>query len=213
VTVALARTSNPSADDLAIGERLCVMQGRMLSLSEVVKPLLDAGEEFVLVGGHAVNAWTGEARATVDVDIVARHPDKARDLLSKAFPQLTVEEHPVVIRLKDAKLEAIDIIRPKSSPLFERVLNLTRPISLGGVEILVPEQEAMLALKFAAMIMPSRRLEDRYIDARDFLLIAKSIVTPDVKKLAELGELVYVGGGSGLLKLVEDARAGRRLEF
>jgi hypothetical protein len=92
-------------------------------------------------------------------------------------------------------------------------LKLTKSIQLGEIDILVPEQEAMLALKFAAMVMPTRRLEDRYIDARDFLLIAKSIATPDLTKLAELGELVYAGGGRELLKLVDDARAGRRLEF
>ncbi|MGH7179899.1 MAG: hypothetical protein ACREJC_21160 [Tepidisphaeraceae bacterium] len=35
----------------------------------------------------------------------------------------------------------------------------------------------------------------------------------DEKKLTELGELVYSRGGKGLLKLIADARAGKRLEF
>ena len=31
--------------------------------------------------------------------------------------------------------------------------------------------------------------------------------------LRELGDLVYAGGGAFVVKLVADARAGRRLEF
>lgn len=189
------------------------MQGRILTPSAVAKPLDDAGLKFVLVGAHAVNAWTGRARATVDIDIIAEKPSRARDALQLAFPDLTVEEHPVVIRFKDAKLEAIDIIRPESSPLFKRVLKLTHPVQLGDRQIHIPEQEAVLALKFAAMAMPTRQIEDRHIDARDFIMVAKLIPSPDEAKLSELGELAYTGGGTELLKLVADARAGKRLEF
>lgn len=189
------------------------MQGRPITPTEVAKPLIAAGLKFVLVGGHAINAWTGEPRATVDIDIIAERPARARDALHAAFPHLTVEEHPVVIRLRDEAMEAIDIIRPESSPLFKRVLKLTRAVRLGEVDVQIPMQEAVLALKFAALVMPSRRLEDRYVDARDFILVAKSITAPDEEKLAELGELAFAGGGSELLKLVADARAGRRLQF
>jgi hypothetical protein len=205
--------SRPSADDLALGERLSVMQGRILTPSAVAKPLDDAGLKFVLVGGHAVNAWTGRARATVDIDIIAEKPTRSRDALKRAFPELTVEEHPVVIRFKDEKLEAIDIIRPESSPLFQRVLKLTRAVQLGDVQVHIPQQEAILALKFAAMAMPTRQLEDRHIDARDFIMVAKLIAAPDEALLNELGELAYTGGGKELLKLVADARAGRRIEL
>ena len=189
------------------------MQGRILTPSAVAKPLDDAGLKFVLVGGHAVNAWTGRARATVDIDIIAEKPARARDALKQAFPELTVEEHPVVIRFKDEKLEAIDIIRPESSPLFKRVLKLTHSVQLGDSQVHIPQQEAILALKFAAMAMPTRQLEDRHIDARDFIMVAKLIAAPDEALLNELGELAYTGGGKDLLKLVADARAGRRLEF
>jgi hypothetical protein len=213
MTVAGSINANPSADDLALGERLSIMQGRVLGPSDVAKPLNAAGIQFVLVGGHAINAWTNEPRATVDIDIIAEKPTRARDVLAAAFPDLTIEEHPVVIRFKDQTHEAIDIIRPESSPLFKRVLKLAQPIAVGVIEIRIPEREAMLALKFAAFVMPTRRMEDRYIDARDFMLVAKSPQPLDETKLRELGELVYAGGGSELLKLVEDARAGRRLEF
>ena len=42
---------------------------------------------------------------------------------------------------------------------------------------------------------------------------AKMMQRANQKKLTELGELVYAGGGAELLKLVADARAGRRIEF
>jgi hypothetical protein len=210
---ATTKSPPPSADDLALGERLSVMQGRLLTPSAVAKPLDEAGLKFVLVGGHAVNAWTGRARATVDIDIIAEKPARARDVLKQAFPDLTVEEHPVAIRFKDEKLEAIDIIRPESSPLFNRVLKLTRAVRLGDAYVQIPQQEAILALKFAAMAMPTRQLEDRHTDARDFIMVAKLLPSPDEAMLHELGELAYAGGGKELLKLVADARAGRRLEF
>ncbi|MDQ3440075.1 MAG: nucleotidyl transferase AbiEii/AbiGii toxin family protein [Planctomycetota bacterium] len=174
----------------------------------MAKPLIAANLRFVLVGGHAINAWTGEARATVDIDIIAERPARARDALHAAFPHLTVEEHPVVIRMKDAAMEAIAIIRPESSPFFKRVLKFTQSVRLGEVDMQIPRQEAALALKFAALVMRTRRLEDRYVDARDFILVAKSIATPDEQTLAELGELAFTGGGNEILKLLADARAG-----
>ncbi len=203
----------PSADDLLLGERLSQMQGRVLTPSDVVAPLNNARLKFVLVGGHAINAWTGEPRATVDIDLIAEKPNRARDVLHVAFPHLVIEEHPVVIRFKDAAMEAIDIIRPQSSPLFKAALQLTTPVRLGDAEVHIPQREAVLALKFAALVMPTRRLEDRYVDARDFILVAKAISVPDESKLAELGEMAFSGGGKQLLKLVTDARAGRRLDF
>jgi hypothetical protein len=200
-------------DDLLRGQRLGIMHGRDIQPVDIFRILNAAKLTAVLVGAHAVNARTGEPRTTMDVDLVAARPKKVAAELARAFPMLSVEDHPVVIRFKDDKHEAIDIIKPSSSPLFKKVLNSTEQLKVEGVKITIPSYEATIALKFASMIGPARRLADKYTDARDFILLAKQAKQLSESRLSHLGELVYVGGGKELLKLFGDARAGRRLEF
>ena len=54
---------------------------------------------------------------------------------------------------------------------------------------------------------------DKLIDAGDLLRVIEANATIDLNLLADLGELVYAGGGKEILKLVADARAGKKLEF
>lgn len=201
------------ADDLAMGMRLSMSQGREIQPIDIFKILNAAGLKAVLIGAHAVNVRTGRPRATVDVDLVAAKPKNVVQALQLAFPHLVLEDHPVVYRFKDDRREAIDVIKPRSSPLFARILKLTEEIEVDGIPLRIPDIEAMLALKFASMVTPTRQIEDRYADARDFILVAKGASSLIEPKLDELGELVFPGGGKNLLKLVADARAGRRLDI
>ena len=68
-------------------------------------------------------------------------------------------------------------------------------------------------MKFAAMVSVHRAYEDKLIDGRDFIYMVKKNSELDPDTLQRLGELVYSGGGKEILKLVADARAGKRLEF
>jgi hypothetical protein len=201
-------------DDFLLGERLANMQGRAIGPTELFRLLNAAGLKGVLIDAHAINARSGEPRATLDVDIVAERPKKVVDVFRRAYPALVVEDHPVVVRFKDQGKEAIDVIKPASSPLFKRVLKLTEVLNAEGVAVTVADAEALLALKFQAMVSPARRMEKKHRDASDFILLAKQLPRVYQAKLTQLGELVYPdGGGRELIKLVTDARAGRRLEF
>jgi hypothetical protein len=200
-------------DDFLLGERLTIMQGRNIGPTELFRLLNAAGLKAVLVGAHAVNARSGEPRATLDVDLVAERPKKVVELFRRAFPHLQVEDHAVVTRFKDKGQEAIDVIKPASSRLFRRVLKLTESFKAEGIEITMADLEAVISLKFQAMISPARRLEKKYRDASDFILLVKQLRRIDEDKFKELGDLAYPGGGEELLKLVADARAGRRLAF
>src|SRR3954463_11658577 len=100
------------AEDIGLSERLSRMQGQEIGPTEVVKALQKANVKHVLVGAHAISAWAGDPRATIDVDLIASNPAQARKALEAAFPQFTVEEHPVVIRFKWEGRERIDVIRP-----------------------------------------------------------------------------------------------------
>jgi hypothetical protein len=207
------------AKDLALGMRLSMSQGREIQPVDVFRVLNASKLRAVLVDAHAVNARTGEPRATVDVDVIAQRPKIAARALQRAFPHLTLEDHTAVIRFRDEMHEAIDVIKPQSSLLFKMVVDsASAQITIQGVKLLIPDDYALLALKFASMANPNRSVEDRYVDGRDFILVAKAIkpIVPksvQQKALWKYGEAAYRGGGDDLLKLVTDARAGRKLNI
>jgi hypothetical protein len=213
MTLRTAGNASELADDIRLSERLSRMQGQEIGPRDVVSVLQAAGAKHVLVGAHAISAWAGDPRATMDVDVVASRPAQARDALSAAFPDLTVEEHPVVIRFLRERRQVIDVIRPTSSPIFNAALSNVVRVTLGDIEVDVPRLEMALALKFAAMASPTRQVKDKYQDAHDFIAMVQHNANIDSAKLTEFAELIYPGGGADVAKLVADARAGRRLEF
>ncbi|MBC7821968.1 MAG: hypothetical protein IAG10_34205 [Planctomycetaceae bacterium] len=184
-----------------------------LSPVDVARVLSRAKVRYVLVGAHAINLYTGKPRATQDVDIVTDGPVKARRAVSQAYPHFSVEDHPVVIRFKDGGAEVLDLIKARSAKLFRRVLRLVTTVTMDSQPVLVPTAEAALALKFYSMTNPTRAADDRMQDAVDFSRAAKLQHQVDRTVLHELGELVYAGGGDAVIKLLDDARAGRRLQI
>jgi len=210
-------TSNPilmpPAQGLTRGVELSKMYGMSLTPIDVARVLSRAKVRYVLIGAHAINLYTGKPRATQDVDVVTDSPAKASKAIRFAFPNLTVEDHPAVVRFKDGNVEVLDLIKAKSGKLFRKVLQLITTSEIDGDPIIVPTAEAALALKFHSMTNPTRPIDDRMQDAVDFSRAAKSQRNVDQALLKELGELVYSGGGEALLKLLDDARKGRRLEI
>src|SRR5437773_402894 len=83
---------------------------------DVIHLLNRANVSFVLVGAHGLGGWMNKPRATEDVDIVvaARHLKKAIGTLLETFKHLEVDEHVVVIRLRDreTKQVVIDVMKP-----------------------------------------------------------------------------------------------------
>jgi predicted nucleotidyltransferase len=201
------------ADDIALGMQLAKMQGRPIGPGEVARVLENAGVKYVIVGAHAANGYSGKPRATVDVDVIAQFPKKAAAAIAKAFPHLTIEDSVVVTRFKDESLEAIDIMKPAVAKLWPRLLKDAREIRIAGEMLRVPSLEGVIAAKFASMVSPTRRLPDKKQDAVDFIRIVEANERIDLNLLKEYAELVYPGGGEEVLKLVADARAGKRLEF
>jgi hypothetical protein len=68
-----------------------------------------------------------------------------------------------------------------------------------------------LALKFALMISLNRANTDRLQDAHDFSAMVTNNAEIDLGKLAELGELVYSGGGKEIVEKVAQIRRGEML--
>jgi len=200
-------------EDISVSAKLSRMQGQQLGPADVARVLNAAGVKFVLVGAYAIAGYTGKPRATVDVDLVASSPKKATAALRSAFPELEVQDHPVVTRFLRSGQEVIDVIKPSSARLFRRLLKLNRTVRMGDQAVRVPTLEGVLAAKFAAMVSPVRKITDRQQDGVDFARAIEANARIDLALLGELGDLVYAGGGKEILKLAQDARAGRRLEF
>jgi hypothetical protein len=78
----------------------------------------------------------------------------------------------------------------------------------------VPTLEMALTCKFAPMISLMRVDKKKLIDAADFIdIVEKNADSIDLDALAELGDVVYNGGGKEIVELVRKVRAGEKLEL
>jgi hypothetical protein len=186
----------------------------LIKPEDVVRVLNAAGVKFVLAGAHGIGCWTGQPRATKDVDVIVgkRHAKKAVTALVGAFPHLVVEEEDVVTRLRDPETKevAIDVMKP-AEPVVAAALKNCVESRAGQHAVQIPNAEMALALKFAAMVNPNRPDDKKYIDAADFIRIVRQNPAIDSAKLPSLGELVYSGGGAEILELIRRVRAGEKL--
>lgn len=186
----------------------------MVAPEDVIPVLNQAGVRFMLMGNYGISGWRGEERATQDVDILVRSRDhrKAVKAISEAFPRLQVADSPVVTRFLDPvrRVALIDLMKP-NQPLFKVAF---RQSVLDAEGYLIPNLEFALACKFAAMVSPYREVRKKHLDAADFMsMVEANASSIRLAQLRRLGERVYPGGGAEVLQLVEDAKAGRRLEF
>jgi hypothetical protein len=186
----------------------------MIAPADVISVLTEAGVGFVLMGNYGITGWRGEARATEDVDILVRARDhrKAVRAVHEAFPRLEVTDFAAVTRFLDpvTKGPLIDLMKP-NQPLFKVAFRQTVVVEEG---YRIPNLEFALACKFAAMVSPNREEKKKHLDAADFIsMVEKNSSSIRPARLRRLGERVYSGGGAEIMQLVEDAKAGRRLDF
>ena len=189
---------------------------RAIPPAEVIAVLQRAGISFVLVGAYGLSGWIRKPRATEDVDVVvaAKHHKKAIKALLSAFAHLEADDQAVVTRLRDRETGevAIDVMKPNQQ-LYREVFKHTQSISSEGQTFRIPSLEMALAMKFAPMISLYRADIDKYQDAHDFGRMVISNPDVDFEKLAELGDLVYPGGGKEIVEKVGQVRAGEKLKL
>jgi hypothetical protein len=147
----------------------------------------------------------------VDIVVAARHQKKAIKALLAAFPNLELQDLPVVARLKDRETQqvAIDVMKPNQQ-LYRAAFENTKTVRSEGQTYKIPSLEMALAMKFAPMVSLHREDADKYLDAHDFMHMVKSNPEIDLETLAQLGDLVYSGGGAEVLELVRKTRAGEK---
>lgn len=186
----------------------------MITPEDVIRVLNAAGVRYMLMGNYGITGWRLERRASEDVDVLVRTRDhrKAVNTILYSFPDLQMQDFPVVTRFLDPATEipVIDLMKP-NQPLFKVAFRQTILVEEG---YRIPNLEFALACKFAAMVSPNREERKKYLDAADFMsIVEKNWSAIRLSRLRRLGERVYPGGGAEILQLVEDAKAGRRLIF
>jgi hypothetical protein len=183
---------------------------------DVIRVLKAANVRFMLVGAHGVGGWMRKPRATEDVDVLAgyRQEKKAVRALLAAFPHLKADDHEVVTRLRDSQSGdmVIDVLKPNQS-LLREALRYAHVVESGGRSYRIPSLELALTMKFARMTSPNRADEDKFLDAHDFMYMVDSNPDIDLEKLAQLGDLVYPGGGVEIVEKVRQVRAGEKMKL
>ncbi len=194
--------------------RMYKPMGTYVRPEQLIQILNKAKVKFVLMGAHGISGWRYEPRATQDVDVLIRksHHSKAVKAVKKAFPNLHVQDLPAVTRFLDPLdgKPVIDLMKPEED-LYQEVFK--NPVK-GGKTHWVPNLEIAIACKYGAMISPHRAPQKKALDEADFLEIVRhnsQAIALDV--LFSLGEMVKNEGGKEILRLVEEAIAGRRLDL
>src|SRR5205823_745545 len=128
--------------------------------------------------------------------------------LAEAYPDLEQKDYTVVARFIDpaSGKSVIDVMKP-AQEVFRLVFRHT--IAIGDTHD-IPTLEMALVSKFAAMVSPRREPERKLTDGGDFMDIVKSNRSAiDVRKLQQLAEKVYPGGGAEIKEMIEDIDSGR----
>lgn len=152
----------------------------------------------------------------------ARRNIDHNDAVQALYPQLEARPFHGVMGffIPGERQSVIDVIYPDSADFAE---TLAHPIwtedKTLGLRYRIPSLETILANKYGAMLNLARGVEKRLLDVADFYLMVKHSMDEgrhpiDPRKLEDLGELVWPGGGGPeILRLVEQVRVGKPINL
>jgi hypothetical protein len=190
-----------------------------IELHQILQTLTSKKIPFVLTGAHAIGGWTGEPRATKDVDILVkpgRNFARAVKAIRELYPHLEMKNfHGVAAFFVPGETKSVIDVTYPHRPDIEATLATPLWVEEGDLRYRIPYLEAALANKYGAMITLNRNPLKRQQDAVDFgkmvrHSLEKGQQTIDPKKLRALGEKVWSGGGGDeILRLVEEIKQGR----
>ena len=180
---------------------------------EVIDCMIQADiKQWVLMGLHGYVGYLPMPRATQDVDVMVPYSqkNKAAKAIATRWPMLTQVTLSQVIRFLDpTDLDSdgkpkpvVDLMLPWA-PFHETILAscvLVDPSSGSRY----PTLEAALVSKYAPLVSPHRSKEKKEQDAVDFRRIARANQHDiDRNKLASLGNQVWEGGGTEILRFID----------
>jgi hypothetical protein len=190
-----------------------------IDLHRILRALSGKRIPFVLTGAHAIGTWTGQPRATHDVDIlvkIGRNHARAVKAIRELYPHLEVRILPGVTAflVPGETRSAIDISYPHRADIVETLASAVWAED-HGLRYRIPDLEAAVANKYGAMLTLGRDPGKRLQDAADFTKMVqysfeKGQRPLDLTRLCDLGEKVWPGGGGDeILGLVEQVKRGK----
>jgi hypothetical protein len=200
--------------------RMCSsMADLIVQLDQVLQALTVKKIPFVLTGAHGISGWTGRPRATHDIDILVKGGKnfaRAVKAIQSLYPQLEARRFFGVTGFfpPGDKQSVLDVTYPHRADNIETLRSAVWTEEHGH-RYRVPSLEAALANKYGAMLTPTRDYIKRGQDAVDFAAMVKHSLDEgreaiDLARLKKLGEMVWPGGGGEeILRLVEEAKAGK----
>jgi NADPH-dependent ferric siderophore reductase len=164
------------------------------------------------MGLYGYVGYLAAPRATQDVDVLIADEElePAVSAILGRWPALQVERQEVVVRFRDPgeiaitgeMMQVIDLMRPHDDCYYEILQHAHRVDASTGHTI--PTIEAACASKFAALISPNRQFIKKQQDAVDLRsILVPNQTTLNRNELHRLGELVYQGGGTEILEMLE----------
>jgi predicted nucleotidyltransferase len=132
----------------------------------ILDTLLASNIPFTVVGAIAVNCYIDRPRNSQDIDVLTHKPEELVDYVSKIYPNLERKASEAVIRFSRAGKEVLDIMVPYHE-IFKQAMRDTRKRG----HITVPSPEALIVMKFAAILAKSRRATDKLQDRTDIARI------------------------------------------
>jgi hypothetical protein len=191
----------------------------VVDVDHVIAALTAKKVPFVLTGAHGISGWTGRPRATHDIDILVktgRNFARAVSVIRALYPQLEMHRFAGVTGFfpPGEKQSVIDVTYPHRIDNAE-TLRTAVWVQERSLKYRVPSLEAALANKYGAMLTPTRDYIKRGQDAVDFAAMVKHSLDEsrqpiDLAQVEKLGEMVWPGGGGAeLLRLVDEAKAGK----
>jgi hypothetical protein len=121
------------------------------------------GLAFLMIGGHAVNAY-GYSRITADLDILVNRDDRDRWLLALAARGFTLKHDGggfLQTNPPEGCLWPLDLMLA-SPPAFSEVLAAAREVEQAGIRLRIPSLDHLFVMKLQALRQgpPQRNFKD-----------------------------------------------------
>jgi len=127
----------------------------------VGRKLPEAGIEFIMIGGHAVNHY-GYSRATIDIDFMIAASDMSvvRSVMKDSgFSNISESENAVFFEYPDIPYR-VDFLQIDSGSM-QKLLAHAERIDYAGISLKVPSLKDLLSMKLFALKHGSERREEK----------------------------------------------------
>ena len=180
----------------------------MLILETLLSKSTPLGLAFLVIGGHALNAY-GRGRQTGDLDLlIPREDAEAWKLLLSQLDFTLKHEHRVFIQFKPKEIAAwpIDIMLVDNET-FDKISTQSIEVNLGNAKCRIPSVGHLIALKLHALKGGGdHRLGKDFEDI--MFLVQEERIDVSTK---EFEKLCLRYGNQGILNKIREAQRKRQL--